>query len=811
MKQLQDILESSSTDPKGKATKPSPAVRRLKSVEDRIRTSALRNDSAVVGELVKAFVALDQVMEGLDHIKEAAKLGLSFDIDVFRSVARNLEANHLYQHIPLLFELSERVMGRTSFRMLEENTRALVRLRNYAALKPILKRYDAAGLKPRTGTYNRILQAHLQNCDVISAQNVLFHMRRSGVAMNSRTYAAALAGARRMGMTKAVRRILSMTRTAATTSTITLNAALRYQTQENNLGATMQALKQFRLESAPGTTHLVSPDGHTYAIIIHRLSQIGDLPKAVEAFAHATEHGIRPTYSMTAALVKAYVDNRNLLGAYRLLSEMCQGQAQRDTVSIDPLLQRLEEVVANAAVAGRRRPLEGTPRTQKEPEALKLCDWKEMELRSLHFTDLLEVVIRRTGIRGAVPILLLMRTLSQPMTVRIFRILVSRIPPTHTAHLTTVLEPMIREAKDPAVMQAAANFLLEKRQLRDLRRKRLAHFSNSVISGRQAKAVRSNPITSQAAITVSTKHRHVTAVTNRLEPVSDRLQSLGVCPDRNAFAIQMRQTAIIEGNTAKARRLLQTMIEAGLKPDIRHYSALIEGYALRGNMPAAKHMMRQYQRYLVPAKAVGPRFDGRYKSRSSGSSSMINLGLGNVVLWTLLIVGYGRINRPDQARLAMEEMVREGVAPDVHCVQALAKVHLVHNEHAKAKAALLDFWPTEAGPLTDELKKLRVRKLLKAMWNQADKQESRKPGGPPEWNGLTKKELMEVRSGLDKIAAVWKGEPVSSGPSARLLEELERLPKASRGPSEERLTPGTLPGRSNLVSKYPAKPWSERS
>ncbi|KAG8893256.1 hypothetical protein FRC00_010767 [Tulasnella sp. 408] len=398
------------------------------------------------------------------------------------------------------------------------------------------------------------------------------------------------------------------------------------------------------------------------------------------------------------------------------------------------------------------------------------------------------------------------------MTVRIFRILTSRIPPTNAARLATVLEPMIRDAKDPAVMQAATNFLLEKRQLRDLRRQRLAHFSNSaILSGiRQAKAARSKSIASQAAITVSTKHHRVTAVANRLESVSDRLQSLGVSPDRNTYAIQMRQAAIIEGNTPKARNLLKAMIKAGLKPDIRHYSALIEGYALQGNMPAAKHMMREYERFLVPAKAVGSRFDGRYKSRSSGSSSMINLGLGNVVLWTLLIVGYGRINRPDQARLAMEEMIREGVVPDVHSVQALAKVHLAHNERAKARSALLDFWPTEAGPLTDELRKLDVRKLLKAMWKQGDRQD-RRAGGPPEWNGLTKKELMEVRSGLDKIAAAWKGEPVPSGPSARLLEELERLPKASRGPSEERLTPGTLPGRSNLVSKYPAKPWSERS
>ncbi|KAG8982619.1 hypothetical protein FRB90_006672, partial [Tulasnella sp. 427] len=129
----------------------------------------------------------------------------------------------------------------------------------------------------------------------------------------------------------------------------------------------------------------------------------------------------------------------------------------------------------------------------------------------------------------------------------------------------------------------------------------------------------------------------------------------------------------------------------------------------------------------------------------------------------------------------------------------------------KAKAALLDFWPDQAGPLTEELRKLGVKKLLRAMWVQSGTQESRKDGGSQARNGLTKKELMEVRSGLDKIAAVWRGEPVSSGPSARLLEELERLPKSSKGPAEERLAAGALPGRSNLVSKYPAKPWSERS
>ncbi|KAG8950338.1 hypothetical protein FRC04_007780 [Tulasnella sp. 424] len=811
MKDLQDILDSASRDPKGKATTPSPVVLRLKNVEDRIQTSILRNNSAVIGELVKTFAALDHAVDALDCIKRTVRLGLVLDIDVFRTVARNLESNHLYHHIPLLFELSKRALGRISFRMLEENTRALVKLRNYTALKPILDTYDAAGLKPRTGTYNRLLQAHLQNCDVISAHNVLIHMRQSGVAMNSRTYTAALAGARRMGMTMAMRRILSITRTAATASTGTLNAALRYQVQEKNLAATIQALEQFGMENDPRTTHLVPPDGHTYAVIINRLAQLGDLPKAVQAFAHATEHGIKPTYSMTAALIKAHVENRDLTGAYQLLSEMCRGQSRRDTTVLDPLLERVEKSVAQAAVAGRRKTIEGVTRNQPETQSLKLCDWQTMELRSLHFADLLEVVVRRIGVRGAVPILLLMRALNQPITVRLFRILTARIPPHHMARLATVLEPMIKETRDPAVMQAAANFLLEKRQLKDVRRKRFARFSSKsplLSTIRQAKAA---PIASRAATTVSTKHNHVTAVVNRLGAVSDQLQSLGVRPDRNTYAIQIRQAAIIEGNTPKARKLLQAMIDAGLKPDVRHYSALIEGYILRGNMPAAKYMMREYERFLVPAKAVGSRYDGRYKSNSSSSSSVINLGLGNVVLWTLLIVGYGRINRPDQARLAMEEMVREGVAPDAHSVHALAKVHLIHNEPAKARAALLDFWPSEAGPLTEELKKLRVRKLLRAMWKQADKQEPRRTGGPPEWNGLTKKELMEVRSGLDKIAAVWRGEPVSNGPSARLLEELERLPKASRGPSEERLTPGTLPGRSNLVSKYPAKPWSERS
>ncbi|KAG8990665.1 hypothetical protein FRB90_001669, partial [Tulasnella sp. 427] len=669
MKELQDILRSATKDFKGKATKPSSAASRLKILEHRIRITSLINDVGVVGDLVKALAAVDQAGDALDRIKEAASLDLPLDIDVFRAVARSLESNHLYHLIPSLFHLSEQVLGRTSFRMLEEHTRALVKLRDYAALRSILSKYDEAGLKPRTGTYNRLLQAHLQNCDVLSAQKLLNHMLRSGVPLNDRTYTAVLAGARRMGMTMPMRRILNITRKSASKSTMTCNALLRWQAHEKNVNGIIGALEEFEMEDISRAPDRVLPDGNTYAVIIDRLAQFGDLSKAVQAFAHAMEHGVKPTYSMSASIIKAHVVNRDLFGAYQLLSEMCRGwsKGRTDPTVVDTLLSRLERVVGQAAV-GSRKSTEGILPPRTEPKTKQLCNWREMELRSLHFADILEVVVRRTGIGNAIPLLLLMRELDQPMTLRIFRILTGRVPPSQIARVVTALEPMIRDSKDPAVRQAAIDFLLEKRQTKNVRSLRAVRFSwkrDPLLSTRQS--------TSRASTTVATKHQRVTAVATRLGVVTNQLESLGVCSDRNTYALQIREAAIIEGNTPKARRLLQSMIDAGLKPDVRHYSALIEGYILKGNMPAAKHMMRQYERFLVPAKAVGSRDDSRYKSRSSGSSSVINLGLGNVVLWTLLIVGYGRINRPDQARLAMEEMVREGVAPDAHSVHALAK------------------------------------------------------------------------------------------------------------------------------------------
>lgn len=147
----------------------------------------------------------------------------------------------------------------------------------------------------------------------------------------------------------------------------------------------------------------------------------------------------------------------------------------------------------------------------------------------------------------------------------------------------------------------------------------------------------------------------------------------------------------------------------------------MDGFMRAGDMQAAEQVMRS-------AKAAGFEPD--------------------VVMWTVLISGYGRKGEPGLAMRAFRTMIAAGISPDVPVIDALAHAYFAVGAYSIARKVLLELWP-RVKPFPSELRNAPLKQLARVFRQSED------PGATGK-GSLTPQEQRSFNRKLCQVLQEWK-------------------------------------------------------
>lgn len=752
----------------------------VRSVVKLVRKTSLARNKSIRRHLLHAQLAFDCTQDALSDLDYMRRSGVSAGMTLWLLLARRLLWRGEWHLVLSLQRKSLVQLGYTNWHLLQAKALALLALREYRSLNPVLDEFAKAGLTPKPWVFDRIIHAHLSNCDTARAKETMNRMAASNISPTSQTVTAILEGSHRLGMTDEVRALTRMAAVRDNGSSREINAGLRLSQRTSEWDEIYPLLEKLDFGepqsdgvdeeggAVVGSTK-ARPTAKTFAVIIEKHAERNDLDQAVETFCYARRLGVQPSQRMTTALLKAFIRAGELMGSFRLIKQMCRGDKLYDETATERLLHTIEETLS----------LHQGPRT-KPPKAShvdEVGDWTTFPLHQFHFTSLLGAIIQRQDLEVTVPIIHLMKLhhIQLDSTQLITFLRRSRVL-THRPDLLGHIFGNNRGKPGGGLENEAFQVILSKQKAQAVETSNL----------KQKYPARTLPPKGSTTHVIPKFFRHV-------GPQFHDMNRRGVQPDRMYYALRIRREAVIQGNLVQARAIFDDMVSKGMRPQQHHYAALMEGHARHGDVNEAKKLMREYEGSRPPPDELS----------GTGQTGDGKRAVGHVLLWTILILGFGRIARPDQSRAAMEEMIREGVRPDLVAVDTLVNAYWKNMEYAKAYEAINEFWPTErVGPLTEELKRLPTKKLLVAMW-KADGEQI--PGEPPRWRGFTKKERLELVDKFGRVVTAWKGD---DSPKKTAVSEIP-IPRAQTLPRDTLREKIEQEGRKSMP-RYQAIPWSQR-
>jgi len=153
--------------------------------------------------------------------------------------------------------------------------------------------------------------------------------------------------------------------------------------------------------------------------------------------------------------------------------------------------------------------------------------------------------------------------------------------------------------------------------------------------------------------------------------------------DAATFALRIRHDAVIRSDIDTAKDVFRTLLSRGMHATEYHYAALMEGYALSGEMDRAEELL----------------------------GSLRNVGIKpNVVIYTILIHGHGRDRNPGKALRVFRQLINDGCQPDVPAIDALCCAFFASGARDTAKKLLINCW-AYIQPFPDEFQSLPLQEL----------------------------------------------------------------------------------------------------
>ncbi|KZV94098.1 hypothetical protein EXIGLDRAFT_737396 [Exidia glandulosa HHB12029] len=613
------------------------------------------------------------------------KLGVRPRKNVFEGVAHRLAVAGRWSQIPGAVELGRRVVGRTTKRLLNWKTRALIECSEWGKVDGMLNEYRDAEIAPDRRTWHMFVQACLLNSNLPRARDYLNAMTRAGFPPDDSTHVAIVAAYHALGQKDDVeaRAFETLRGRDPASDTKVLNSIMQLRMRHGDLDSMCKVFRVFRapcnirmtgvemkLLSKPNSSdpvyrpsfdgdfdHVdytdVRPNAATFAMIMDVLAHQLQIKQVERAYNIMCSSGIRPDSSTIASLINAYANVGDIKTAFAVFFETCRGQGAKlfkpwlkhglntGPAAPPPDLRgvRLDINIYNALLSALLRPC-GFSLFQATLAHMRMMDFEPDRKTSNIFLHYLS----NRGIRP--------RQLIRICTV------FATFPPhcrPSIGHINSILASIMRRRRAAYQLFGLADLQRPEEKTNLESTEGLPHIALKEPPLREFDAVPYDP----SAGLANPQNRPLVEL---LALISDR----NIRSNTSTFALRLWRDAVTRLDMESARATFKEMTARGIRPNSRHFTILMDGWTRVGDMTAAEGLISvAYEENGV---------------------------LPTVVMYTVIIKGYARLLRPDKAAKTFFRMITAGIPPDVKSVLALVDAFIMTKKYRLARYLLLTVW-----------------------------------------------------------------------------------------------------------------------
>ena len=629
------------------------------------------------------------------HVLNVAhQVGLVLPHNQYEQIAYQFALRNYWRHLRGVTIMAHKMTGSWTVRLLNWALRSHIETQDYAPLGAILAEFYRYQLKPTRRSYHLLVEGHLRNSDVSRARDCLAQMQSSGYEMNESTYIVVLNAYRSLGPNDAVegQAFQALQGTGVTSDIVILNGIMKLRISAGDVAGALRVLQLFtispdsdegngddkqkdrRSSSAKSGNSSSSciPDRATFNILLMLLARHkGQFENFLQIYREMISAGHQMDADTVTALVTAYSTANMTSSALSLVYEMCK----HHNLSVDRNEFHL------------LRPLTRTTDPDLE-KAHFVCPNTDV------FNALLRVVLPEIGLVGMRRVLRIMRQASflpDPSTIQIILTYLHNVHLVDPRSLLRVLDILTSfPAHEASLTVQHLNTILRSLIRREINITRTSSWNASAQRVRfghipRFTSRRLSKVASEFDPTAGISLDSFQSRTAKLSrPVAQTLVDRHVMSDRMTFALRIRRDAVVKNDIESAKRVFDIMVARGIRANVYHYSALMEGYTLLGRMEEARNVMER-----ASLAGVKP----------------------NVIMYTILINGFGKLGQPDLAQQTFTEMMVGGVRPDFAAVDAVVSAFWFVKAYKKARTLLLELWPLVA-PFPPELQGASLRELI---------------------------------------------------------------------------------------------------
>ncbi|KAJ7293687.1 hypothetical protein C8J57DRAFT_1704373 [Mycena rebaudengoi] len=536
-------------------------------------------------------------------------------------------------------------------------------LPDYRALHGILDEFEQCNFKPSRRTFHLVITGHIRNHDLEKAKECLQKMEAAGWPADASTHALVGTLYQSLGPDEQVkqRTLEAIPYVASASATAAMNSLLQLRLRIHDLEQVFYLLSIFDQSKVSALVSIlaasrtrqgdetiptgkakpslgggVAPDAITFAMFIDHFARYPDLPSCLAVLDHMLVVGIPPTVRTITSLIRAYCFVGHGGMAVRIVAAMC------DSEKTPPEM------------------FQGLP----SPTAYELpLDISGIPISVQIFNTLLRAVLRTHGLPTAHIILSIMRANSVEPDSTTQEIIASHLQRARRAQPGMLMKLL----RDTSLAPARPTLRHAHIVLSSIMRYE-KYLVNGV--GWDAAAVRFSPkrvsrakpypkeylsptvshLDPLAGLGFGRRHRRAFA------PLAKSLVDRGIKSDKATMALRIRHEAVIKGDMDTATEIFQTMVARGMHPNQYHFT---------GDFESAVDVMRS-------------------AARSSAQP--------NVLMFTILIVGYARRADPDMALRIFRRMVAAGIKPDVPAIDAVASAFFIAGSYTMCWRVLTSLW-----------------------------------------------------------------------------------------------------------------------
>lgn len=648
----------------------------LKSIRASSSLSNLFSDRDIFRNFVESLAQSQSPQYSLQVLHLAHDLGLKLQQNVYECAAYRLAALNKWDIILDIVDAGKRHTGRTTSRLLNWRTRALVETQSYSHLHQILDEFRHANQVPSRRTFHLILSGCLRNHDLEGAKACLQSMTDNGLTTDASTDALIAKFYRPFAADFRVRRraLESLPALLPLASVTVLNNLIQAALDSQDIPSTLHFLASFdqasvkiirplisadldplhtrilankaSIRDLPSLAHDIKPNATTFANFINDRAKKADLPGAMGLFKGMASLGVSATPAVVAALVHAYFAAGQGNTAIRMIEGM-----QR-TISFQPLINDVEPDVEHG--------IDGLP-----------FELSDIPLNIQILNVLFREILRRQGLDNASFVFSILRANNIQPTANTLEILLAHLKNVEGAH-PRILFHVLRKFSSPAIRPTLRHLRII---LSSIVRQEIYWHSGRGWRTFAAKYPRSPrarsaklrlaSITSRfdptAGIEVLKPPVHRSFMRSIMESLIDRK----VKSDPFMMALRIRLEGVLNSDMDAAQAVFRTMLARGIHPNEYHFSALMEGFVCSGDIGAATDVLKTAEQSGVKA---------------------------NVVLFTILIAAYARTYDPDMALRTFQQMTSTGISPDVASIDAVVSAFYAIGAYSTSRRLLITLW-----------------------------------------------------------------------------------------------------------------------